>query len=365
MISLFRPDHDEREVEAVRDVLLSGWTGLGPKVEEFEENFARSQGAKYGVATNSCTSALELCLRAIGVGGGRVAVPTITFASTAHAVKLVGGEPVFCDVDSETLMMDPGAYDEYGTRGNTGTIHAIIPVVYGGQPIQVGFKMPGDIPVIWDCAHAAGSAFDASGKTCCWSFHSVKNLATADGGMVTTDDAEFAAKLKKLRWLGIDKSTHDRSGKTYSWEYDIPEVGIKAHMNDITAAIGLVQLAKLPNMQAWRRVIAERYDDLLKDLPIERPPLQDGHGWHLYVIRTDHRDELQDYMKEAGIATGVHYKPLHLMKCYYRLGHHFPVADVEWKRILSLPMHPRLTETDLQEIAMVMQGFFDGRPLGG
>jgi len=268
MISLFRPDHDEREVEAVREVLLSGWTGLGPKVEEFEENFARSQGAKYGVATNSCTSALELCLRAIGVGGGRVAVPTITFASTAHAVRLVGGEPVFCDVNRHTLLID----DEVER------CDAAIPVVYAGQPVPHTFDSGFPVPVIWDCAHAAGSAFDASGKTCCWSFHSVKNLATADGGMVTTSDAAFAAKLKRLRWLGIDKSTHDRSGKTYSWEYDIPEVGIKAHMNDVTAAIGLVQLAKLPAMQARRREIAERYDELLKNLPVERPPLQEGHG---------------------------------------------------------------------------------------
>ena len=193
----------------------------------------------------------------------------------------------------------------------------------------------------------------------------MKNLSCGDGGMITTDEADQADRARRLRWMGIDRSTHDRQGSTYSWEYDCPEIGIKGHMNDITAAIGLVQLGKMPGMQRNRASLAASYDSHLYVLPAsvslpcgERNSYQ---GWHLYVIRTDRRDELHEFLKQRGIATGVHYKPLHLMGCYRDEHHpiHLPVAEREWQRILSLPMYPEMTAIDQLKVIEAIREFFD------
>ena len=215
MIPLFRPSCTDLEVAYVTETLRSGWWALGPRVAEFEERFARYVGAGHAVAMNSATMALQLTLEASGIDRGEVIVPALTFASTALAVVNAGFEPVFADVDEDTLCLDWADVREQVTV-ETG---AVIPVWYGGAvaPPPAGF----DLLFIEDAAHAAGSAGVGKLGPACWSFQAVKNLATGDGGMVTTDSAELAATLRRLRWCGIDRSTWDRENRnrgSYAWE---------------------------------------------------------------------------------------------------------------------------------------------------
>lgn len=349
MIPLFKPCYGPEEVEAVAKVLESGWSGLGPVTEQFEEKFASYVGAKYAVAVNSCTAALHLAVNLIQANSKyQIIVPTVTFVSTAHAAIYGGYVPIFCDVDSETLSLD---WDKAKSLTTTATA-AIIYVNYGGQVLPIPRL---DIPVIYDCAHSCGSEFSARDKICCWSFHSVKNLSCGDGGMITTDDPSQAAKLKRLRWLGIDKGTWDRAKTSrYIWDYNVTSIGKKYHMNDITAAIGLAQLKKMPELQKQRTKLALLYDKLLEG---RKTPLRsEGNGWHLYVIKSKRRDGLHEYLKNRNISTGVHYKPIHLYDCY-RAKTTLPVAEQTWKEILTLPMFPSLKEEQVFEICQHINTF--------
>jgi perosamine synthetase len=352
VIPVFRPFYDEREEQAVAEVLRSGWIGLGPKTQEFEERFAERVGARYAVGLNSATSALHVSLELLGVGmGDEVLVPTMTFVSTAMAANYQSAVPVFCDVEAPSLTLDPTDARERTTLQT----RAVVPVLYGGAPIP---DVDLGVPVVYDCAHAAGSDWDAAGKLCCWSFHAVKNLATGDGGMITTDDEELYRRALRLRWLGIDRSTWDRSDvqQRYWWEYRIDEVGFKYHMNDIVAALGLTQLDKLDEMQRIRHTLVRQYLEELADVPdLELPAYDERSSWHLFVVRTSRRNELSFYLQERGISTGVHYKPIHLYPLYnkYRL----PVAEEEWTKLLTLPLFPALTSVQVSEIcARVREG---------
>ena len=345
-IPVFRPSYDHREEEAVVRVLRSGWIGLGPITEQFEKAFAAKVGAKYAVAVNSATAALHIAIKLLDIGpGDEVLVPTMTFVSTAMVADYEHAVPVFCDVTADDLMMD------YADAANRRTLRtrAIVPVLYGGRPIA---PPPLDVPVIYDCAHAAGSRFDVRGKLCCWSFHAVKNLATGDGGMITLDDEALYQKAMRLRWLGIDKSTWNRSGveRKYWWEYSIDQVGYKYHMNDITSALGLVQLEKLDEMQARRHALVRQYFEELKDVDELQLPANDpDSSWHMFAVRTPHRNELSLHLQEQGISTGVHYKPIHLYPLYHK--HSLPVAEREWQKLLTLPLFPDLTSDQVSFIA--------------
>lgn len=345
MIPVFRPYYDEREEQAIVEVLRSGWIGLGPKTEEFEERFARRVGAKYAIALNSCTAALHIALALLDVRAGQeVLVPSMTFVSTAMAANYLGATPVFCDVNRDDLCLD---YADTATRRNLQT-RAVIPVLYTGKPIP---EPDLDVPVIYDCAHAAGAAFDVSGKLCCWSFHAVKNLATGDGGMITTDDEALYRRARRLRWLGIDKSTWDRSGvqQSYWWEYRIEEVGYKCHMNDLAACLGLIQLDKLDDMQALRHAHVKQYLAELADVPgLDLPEYDPDSSWHAFVVRTPLRNALSTYLQERGISTGVHYKPIHLYPLYNKGA--LPVVEEEWPKLLTLPLFPGLTSDQISMI---------------
>ena len=361
MIPVFKPSHDHREIEAVAEVLRSGWTGLGPKVAEFERQFADYVGVKYAVATNSGTAALHLAYRLVGAGPTtEVIVPSLTFVSTALAASYCGARPVFADSCADTLLMD---YDHVRTLITPKT-KAVCIVLYGGQTLQ---RMPqfyhdGVIPIILDCAHACGSKQDLKQADLhCWSFHAVKNLACGDGGMLTMHSSELYERAKRLRWCGIDTSTYDRgvsSTGTYKWEYDVQEIGYKCHANDITAAIGLVQLAKLPKMQEKRRVLASRY---MQNLNNYHEPATDNWSWHLYTIRTNRRNELADFLRTKGINTGVHYKPIHLYDCWGKQRPFLPIVEREWQKLLTLPLFPDLTLEEVDYICDSIKEFY-GRP---
>jgi perosamine synthetase len=215
MLNVFKPDVGDAEIEAVAEVLRSGWWGLGPKTAEFEKRFASFIGVKHAIGVNSCTAALDLALKLLAIkNGDEVIVPTLTFVSTAHAVAYNLAYPIFADVDEETKNIDL----EDVARKITVRTKAIIVVHYGGRPADLDElkKVAGDIPIIEDAAHACGARYKnhrvgANGNLTCYSFHAVKNLAMGDGGAVTTDDQAMSERVKRLRWLGIDKGTWDRT----------------------------------------------------------------------------------------------------------------------------------------------------------
>lgn len=334
MLQIFQPDYDEREENAVISVLRSKWTGLGKKVAEFEAKFAEKVGAKYAVGVNSCTAAIHIALQLLNIKpGDEVIVPAITFVSTAHAVKFMGATPVFCDVEKDTFLLD---YSDAARRTTTKT-KAAIPVLYAGQAPSPTWKF--GCPTVMDAAHAAGGKWIASDNVACWSFHAVKNLSTGDGGMITMNDEGAYERAKRLRWLGIDRNTWERTDdqRQYWWSYNIDEIGYKYHMNDITAAIGLVQLDKLDEMQERRLLAVEKYLKALNGV-IELPKADPTSSWHLFVVRTDKRDDLAVFLRNKGINSGVHYKPIHLYPCYGKQPE-LPVAEKEWRRILTLPLY--------------------------
>lgn len=365
MIPVFRPSMGDEEINAVAEVLRSGWLGLGPKTKEFEERFAEYVGMKYAIALNSCTAALHLALNVLGINSGEVITTPITFVSTAHAILYNNATPVFADIQEDTLNIDPRDIE----RKITAKTKAIIPVHYGGHPCAMDEIMDianeHNLSVIEDAAHACGAEY--KGKKAgslsdigCFSFHAVKNLATGDGGMITTNDKEVYEKLLKLRWLGINKSTYQRDSKGYSWYYDVESVGFKLHMNDITAAIGLIQLKKLNKMNAKRRKIVKRYNEAFEDLDwIEIPVEQDYvksslHNYAIKVNKVD-RNELIAYLADKGISAGVHYMPLYLHPIYkkLRIAGDCPMADQVWKKVVILPLYPDMTEEDVE---MVVDG---------
>jgi len=364
MIPVLRPSYTQAEKDAVAAVLDSGWTGLGSQVERFEQEFAKHLGVSHAIATNSCTAALHIALKLVGVSeGGAVLVPSLTFVSTGHVVKHLGASPLFMDVDAETLCSGPRQVDALLDRKHYGNVEAIMSVLYAGQPVEP-ISVP--YPTVYDCAHACGSTFDARGKLCAWSFHAVKNLSTGEGGMLTTDDTQLAERARRLRWMGISTSTYERNYATqtrtaYKWEYDCQEIGYKANMHDVSAAIGLVQLERLPIMQIARTDLVQDYLEHLQGLEEFVTPLihAPGSSYHLFVIRCADRDALHAYLKERGIGTGVHYKPIHLYPCYgYQPA--LPVVEREWLRLLTLPLYPDLTLAQVETICGHIRDFYAG-----
>jgi len=367
MIQVFAPWYDEREVNAVAEVIRSGWVGLGPKTAEFERKFAEYCQVPYCVGFNSCTAALDMAMRLIGVNhGDEVIVPTNTFVSTAHCVAYNLGTPIFADINERTLDLD---IDDVARKIGPRT-KAIIAVHYGGRPVDMDHlkSVAGDIPIIEDCAHAAGARYKGRpvgglGVLGCFSFHAVKNLAMGEGGALTLRDEKLMQRAKRLRWLGIDRGTWDRTGmdRSYWWEYQVDEIGLKSHLNDIHAAIGLVQLAKLDESNARRREIVAMYREGFKDVPqIRMPPPDDEvfqSSWHFCEILAERRDDLSVFLKEHGINTGVHYKPIHLYRCY---GNRpvLPVAERLFPRMLTLPLYPGLTNQQVTYIIQTVKAFY-------
>jgi perosamine synthetase len=308
------------------------------------------------VAVNSGTAALQLACEALDVAGGEVIVPALTFASTALAPMHAGARVVFADVDEDSLCLD---WRDAGRRMTPET-RAVIPVWYGGTvtPRSAPWWPPGFI--IEDCAHAAGSVgAGKQGALACWSFHAVKNLATGDGGMITTSDGGLAARLRRLRWCGIDRSTWERDRGAYGWEYDIAEPGHKAHMNDLTAALGLAQLRRLGEMNEARRGLVARYLDALAGLGwLRLPAWRMDSSWHLFWVRVDaeRRDSLVKHLLANGVSAGVHYKPLNQFGVF---GEHqpLPVTDRVWRELVTLPLFPGMTGAEHAQVTAAVRSF--------
>jgi len=368
MIPLFRPCMGDEEVDAVAKVIRSGWIGLGPETRQFEEKFAAYIGTKYAVGVNSATAALHLAMKVMGVEEGEVITTPMTFVSTNHAILYNNAVPVFCDIEPDTLNIDADRIEPLVTRKTK----AVVVVHYGGYAVNMDkvMEIAGryDLNVIEDVAHGCGGEYrkrklGSLGDIGCFSFHAVKNLATGDGGMITTNDTEIYQRLMKLRWVGIAKSTWSRDvedSKGYSWSYNVEELGFKYHMNDITAAIGLVQLAKLDSMNKRRKEISRRYSEAFSSCgKIQIPTMKDymtKPACHNYVIKLDKRDGLNDYAKQHGFSTGVHYIPNNHYDMYRDFRGETPVSDAVWKKLLTLPLYPDLKD---EEVALIVNSVLE------
>ena len=366
MIPLFKPSVTDAEIEAVNRVLHSGWWGLGPETEKFEQEFADYVGVEHAVAVNSATSALELAARACGIVNGIVVVPALTFISTAQAMQHAGNHVIFADIDRDDLCMD---WEDANRKLKPVILRpymygpaAVVPVWYAGTvvpPFEPQGEWP-EVPIIEDCAHAAGSKGAGHvGWVGCWSFQAVKNLATGDGGMVTTNDPDVAAKLRAMRWCGIDKSTWERDQGKYGWDYSIPADGEKMHMNDITAALGRVQLSRLDEMNGIRRGIARHYNNSFRNLEWLGIafPLEYKSSQHLYVVRVQERNRFIDHMLANGVSAGVHYKPLTHYPHLFPGEHNVPVTEEVWKTLVTLPLYPDMTEAEIEQVISTVRSF--------
>jgi perosamine synthetase len=382
LIPVFKPNYGKEEIKAVSKVLKSGWIGLGPKTEEFEKRFASYVNAPNAIAVNSATAALHLSLIAANVGDGdEVIIPSLTFTSTAHVVLYVKATPVFADIDPDTLCISANDVRKKITKKTK----ALIPVHYGGHPCNMEelnkIAQKHNLVIIEDASHACGSSYHnkkigSISPFTCFSFHAVKNLATGDGGMITVKDEKTARRLRRLRWVGINKDTWDRLEdisensnhpyKGYGWYYEINELGFKYHMNDINAALGLAQLRKLDKSNKKRRRLASRYDKGFRKISqIQCPIIKSGieSAQHNYVIKCKERDKLHLFLRKRNISSGVHYMPLHLQSFYKKLYPYvnLPTTESIWKKLLTLPLYPDLTHKEQDYIIKSIKEFYKKR----
>ena len=367
-LRLFRPAFGEEECRAVTEVLAGGWIGRGPKTLAFEERFANYLGVRHAVSLNSATAALHLAMIAAEVEGQEVLTSSMTFVSATQAIVHAGGRPVFCDIDPDTLNVTA---DELRKK-ITPTTRAIMVVHYGGHACDMdpilALASEHGLTVIEDAAHGCGGRYKermlgALGDIGCFSFQATKNLTTGDGGMLVTDDDAVADRVRKLRWAGISRPTWERfrSGEPHrSWIYEVEEIGYKYEMNDLAAAIGLVQLDKLETLNGRRRNLLQRYREGFAGIDgIEVLPNRDYALSACYnaVIKVKDRDELYRYLDERGIDSNVHFYPNHLMGIFKPYTTRLPVTENEWERILVLPLHPELTDEQQNRVIAAVRSF--------
>lgn len=358
-VSIASPVIEDEEINAVIDVMKSGMIAQGPKVIEFEEEFAKFVGAKYGIATNSGTSALHVALLAAGIGEGDEVITTpFTFAATGNSILYTGARPVFVDIDPETFTIDPTKIEE----AITDKTKAIMPVQLYGQSADMDAIMKiakeNDLIVIEDAAQAHGAEYKGEkvgnlGDMACFSFYPTKNMTTSEGGMITTNNEEFAENAKVYR----------AHGSATKYHHDV--LGYNFRMTDIGAAIGIEQLKKLESFNNKRIENAKYLNEALADCDlIETPVVKDGykHVYHQYTIKVKDgkRDDLSEYLLENGIGNGIYYPiPLYNQVLYTNMGYNqsLPVTDEIVKDVLSLPIHAKLTKFDLDLIVKTIKDF--------
>jgi len=374
------PVIEEEEIKEVLDVLKSAWITTGPKVKLFEREFARYIGCKHAIAVNSCTAALHLALEAIGIReGDEIITSPMTFAATGEVIRYFKARPIFVDIDSETMNLDMGLLENIVKRRceseNKRKLKAIIPVHYAGYPCDMDALMAlasrYDLRIIEDAAHAFPTSYKRKmigtvGDITCFSFYATKNITTGEGGMITTENEEYADRMRIMSLHGISKDAWKRYTAEGSWYYEIIAPGYKYNLTDIAAGLGIAQLKKADAFLKRRMQIAEMYHEAFQELnELDLPLAYEGeegttHSWHLYVIRLNlqrlqiDRNKFIEELRRKGIGTSVHFIPLHIHP-YYRetYGYQsddFPVAYETYQRIISLPIYAKMTDRDVKRV---------------
>ena len=365
---------EEAQVGAQR-ILARGWVTMGAESLAFEDEFARWVGARHAVAVSSCTAAIEMALTTLGLPpGSPVLTPTLTFCGAVHAIVHAGLRPVLIDCDERTLTVSPEGVAVAADK--SGAVAMVIQHM-AGYPVD-GFELSAaaGIPaanVVEDAAHGLGASVrgepvGSDSRAACFSFYATKNLPIGEGGAITTNDAELADRLRRVRLHGMSGDAWRRYQQGASWRYTVTEAGMKANFTDLQAAIGRAQLRHLDRWQKRRIEIAYLYDEQLADLRgIELPPrpLGERHAWHLYIVRVHdefgmHRDAVVDALADRGIGTSVHFIPVHHQPYFrqllgsYECGN-LPVADAVFPQLLSLPLHPGLSNYDVEQVCQALR----------
>ena len=366
-----RPSMGSEELAALQEVLTSGWITTGPKNQALEEAFCQLTGNQHAIAVSSATAGMHVTLMALGIGpGDEVITPSLTWVSTLNMIVLLGATPVMIDVDRDTLMVTPDAID----AAITPRTKAIVPVHYAGAPCEIdAIHAIGErhgIPVIEDAAHAAGTYYKNRHVgwkgTAIFSFHAIKNMTCAEGGLVVTDNAQLAQRIRSLKFHGLGVDAYDRQTHGRAPQAEVITPGFKYNLADINAALALVQLEKLSHANQRRTEIAQRYLRELADTPFKPlsvPTWDHQHAWHLFIIRVDEaacgisRDALMEKLKAMGIGTGLHFRAAHTQKYYRERFPEVSLPNTEWNsaRICSLPLFPDMTDDDVTRVISALR----------
>jgi UDP-4-amino-4-deoxy-L-arabinose-oxoglutarate aminotransferase len=365
-----RPSIGEREIAAVAETLRSGWISSGPRVEELEAAFARAAGARGAVALSSATAGFHLLYHALGIGpGDEVVTASLTWPSPVNQIVLRGARPVFADVDAGTWQLDPAGVE----AAITARTRAVVPVHFAGQAADLdrlrAICTHHRLVLIEDAAHAAGGAYrgrpiGSGGNPAVFSLHATKSITCGEGGVVTSDDEALLARLRLLRFHGVDRDAWKRHAAAPGG-YDLEEPGWKYNLTDIQAALALPQLERLEEIVARREALARRYDELLAGIAglecMALAPYCSRHARHLYTVLIDRercrldRDGFRDALRRRNIGTGLHYPAVHQLAYYQR---QFPIAPGALPQtervaagIVSLPLFAELREEDVREVA--------------
>lgn len=364
----------DEEIQEVVDTLRSGWLGTGPKTIQFANEFREYIGSRFAIPTNSCTSALHLCLVACGIGSGDEVITTpMTFAATVNVIIHQRAIPVFADVLPNSFHIDPHQIESKITKRT----RAIIPVHFGGLPCDMDAIMniarKHRLYVIEDAAHAVGGQYKGRrigtiGDFTCFSFYATKNITTAEGGMVTTDEEEKAKMIDQMSRHGLDLDSWQRHSNREFKHYEVVYPGYKYNMTDLAASIGLHQLKKIDEFLESRRRCVEMYDRGLRDLSeiiLPKAPVDGEHAWHLYPILVKpeclkiNRDQFVEAIRKENIGVGVYYRAIHLQKYYHERFHYergdYPNAEFVSDSTLSLPLSPQMNEQDIHDTVEAVQ----------
>ncbi|TBL66351.1 UDP-4-amino-4-deoxy-L-arabinose aminotransferase [Hafnia alvei] len=369
------PSMGEDEIAAVAEVLRSGWITTGPKCQQLESAFSQYVGAKHSIAVSSATGGMHVTLMALGIGAGdEVITPSQTWVSTINIITLLGAEPVMVDVDRDTLMVQPAQIEAAITEKTK----AIIPVHYAGAPADLTalreIAARHNIPLIEDAAHAVGTRFGdemiGSQGTAIFSFHAIKNMTCAEGGMVVTDDDELADKVRCFKFHGLAVDAFDRQALGRKPQAEVVAPGYKYNLADINAAIALVQLEKLPAMNARRQELVARYRKALQGsplLPLTVPEYPHHHAWHLFMVRVDKdlcgidRNTMMEKLKEHGIGTGLHFRAAHTQKYYREKYPELCLPNTEWNSasLMTLPLFPDMQDSDVDRVVKAISDILE------
>lgn len=374
-IPFCRPAIGEAEIAAVTEVLRSGWITTGAKCQALEQAFCDTLGCQHAIAVCSATAGMHLTLHALNLKpGDEVITPSQTWVSTVNLIMLMGATPVFVDVDRETLMVSADTIE----AAITPRTRAVVPVHYAGAPLDMNpiraVADKHDIALIEDAAHALGTRYGeervGARGTAIFSLQAIKNITSAEGGVIVTDDDGLAEQLRMLKFHGLGVDSYDRQTLGRKPQAEVITPGFKYNLPDMSAVIALTQWPHLEEINAARRERAAWYEELLAGLPLmplKHPEYAHTHAHHLFIVRVDDtrtslsRDELIERMGEEGIGCGIHFRAIHLQKFYRerfpaeQLPH--PLPNTEWTndRLFSLPLFPDLTRADVERVAATLK----------